>query len=102
MPGGGGSDAPGRRRRPTIDDVAARAGVSAASVSFAMNDRPGVGAETRERIFAAARKNKVAFLEGAPADQLTKIIDEGVRVIAGQKEETARIGREHSKRTMPY
>jgi DNA-binding LacI/PurR family transcriptional regulator len=56
MPGGGGSDAPGRRRRPTIDDVAARAGVSAASVSFAMNGRPGVGAATRERIFAAARE----------------------------------------------
>jgi len=54
MPGGGGSDAPGRRRRPTIDDVAARAGVSAAAVSFAMNGRPGVGAATRERILAVA------------------------------------------------
>src|SRR5689334_5068204 len=43
------------RRRPTIADVARRAGVSAAAVSFAVNDRPGVSPETRERILEAAR-----------------------------------------------
>jgi DNA-binding LacI/PurR family transcriptional regulator len=46
---------PSTRRRPTIADVARRAGVSAAAVSFAVNDRPGVSPETRERILAAAR-----------------------------------------------
>ncbi|HET7768522.1 MAG TPA: aldolase/citrate lyase family protein [Chloroflexota bacterium] len=66
------------------------------------NPYPPEMQEARDRIFAAARKYKVAFLEGAPADKLPGIIDEGVRVIAGQREETARIGREHSKRTMPY
>jgi DNA-binding LacI/PurR family transcriptional regulator len=45
-----------RRRRPTIDDVAARAGVSSAAVSFAMNGRPGVAEETRQRILAAAQQ----------------------------------------------
>jgi DNA-binding LacI/PurR family transcriptional regulator len=45
-----------RRRRPTIDDVAARAGVSSAAVSFAMNGRPGVGPATRQRILAAAEE----------------------------------------------
>src|SRR3954471_17300901 len=44
------------RRRPTIADVARRAGVSAAAVSFAVNDRPGVSPETRARILAAARE----------------------------------------------
>jgi DNA-binding LacI/PurR family transcriptional regulator len=44
----------GPRRRPTIADVAERAGVSPALVSFAFNDRPGVSAGTRERILAAA------------------------------------------------
>jgi DNA-binding LacI/PurR family transcriptional regulator len=45
-----------RANRPTIDDVAARAGVSSAAVSFAMNGRPGVGEDTRRRILAAAEE----------------------------------------------
>ena len=44
------------RRRPTIDDVARKAGVSSAAVSFAVNDRPGVGEATRARILAAAEE----------------------------------------------
>jgi LacI family transcriptional regulator, repressor for deo operon, udp, cdd, tsx, nupC, and nupG len=47
---------PTRRFRPTIADVARRAGVSRAAVSFAVNDRPGVAAETRERILRAAEE----------------------------------------------
>jgi LacI family repressor for deo operon, udp, cdd, tsx, nupC, and nupG len=46
----------GPRRRPTIAGVAERAGVSPALVSFAFNDRPGVSADTRERILAAAKE----------------------------------------------
>lgn len=38
----------------TIADVARAAGVSASAVSFALNDRPGVSAPTRERILATA------------------------------------------------
>lgn len=41
-------------RRPTIADVAQRAGVSRSSVSFALNDRPGIAEETKERILAVA------------------------------------------------
>lgn len=42
-------------RRPTIADVARRAGVSRSSVSFALNDRPGLAQETKARILEAAK-----------------------------------------------
>lgn len=42
------------RSRPTIHDVAHRAGVSATTVSHVLNDRGRVNAETRERVHAAA------------------------------------------------
>ena len=44
----------GRGRRPTIADVALRAGVSKGLVSFALNDRPGVNVATRDRILTVA------------------------------------------------
>lgn len=42
--------------RITIADVAGRAGVSIGAVSFALNGRPGVSEETRQRILAVARE----------------------------------------------
>src|SRR5215469_13644289 len=45
-----------RMRRPTIADIAQRAGVTKAAVSFALNGQPGVSAATRERILAIARE----------------------------------------------
>ncbi|HEU0060992.1 MAG TPA: aldolase/citrate lyase family protein [Hyphomicrobiaceae bacterium] len=57
--------------------------------------------EARRRVFAACKRNGVAFLEvGSPAT-ITSQLDEGVRVIAGQDQETARIGRAHQRRAMP-
>lgn len=58
-------------KRLTISDIATMAGVSNGTVSYALNDRPGVSAQTRERILriadelgwrpsAAARALKVA------------------------------------------
>ncbi|QDP97395.1 LacI family transcriptional regulator [Microlunatus elymi] len=40
--------------RVTIDDLAARLGLSRASVSYALNGRPGVGEQTRSRVLALA------------------------------------------------
>ena len=65
------------------------------------NPYPPEMQEAREKVFAACRRNRVAFLEGASPENIREKIDEGVRVIAGHREDTARIGREHSKRTMP-
>src|SRR5918912_3505893 len=58
------------RRRPTIADVARRAGVSATAVSFAVNDRPGVSPATRSRILAAARE--LGWRPSASARALTE------------------------------
>ncbi len=43
-------------KRPTISDIAIRAGVTKAAVSFALNGQPGVSAGTRERILAIAEE----------------------------------------------
>lgn len=42
--------------RPTINDVARAAGVSKGAVSFALNNRPGLAADTRDRILATAHE----------------------------------------------
>ena len=57
--------------------------------------------EARERAFAACRKNRVPFLESCSPDNIVAKLDEGVRVIAGHREDTARIGRAHQRRAMP-
>ncbi|WP_159618315.1 LacI family DNA-binding transcriptional regulator [Ruania rhizosphaerae] len=44
----------GRRARVTIQQLATELGVSKAAVSFALNDKPGVSEETRQRVLAAA------------------------------------------------
>ena len=49
--------------------MARRAGVSSAAVSFAVNDRPGVGAATRARILAAA--DELGWEPSASARALT-------------------------------
>jgi 2-keto-3-deoxy-L-rhamnonate aldolase RhmA len=57
--------------------------------------------EARERVFAACRKNRIPFLETCSPENIIAKLDEGVRVIAGHREETAKIGRLHQRRTMP-
>ncbi|MGW7417007.1 LacI family DNA-binding transcriptional regulator, partial [Streptomyces sp. NPDC054863] len=43
-------------RRPTMKDIARRAGVSESAVSFALNDRPGVSSGTRARVRRVAEE----------------------------------------------
>jgi DNA-binding LacI/PurR family transcriptional regulator len=43
-------------KRPTIADIARRAGVTKSAVSFALNGRPGVSQITRDRILAIAEE----------------------------------------------
>jgi DNA-binding LacI/PurR family transcriptional regulator len=44
----------GARRRPRLEDVAARVGMSPASVSMVLSNAPGPSAATRERVLEAA------------------------------------------------
>jgi len=57
--------------------------------------------EARRRVFAACRKSGIAFLETCSPETIIAKLDEGVRVIAGHREETAFVGRAHQQRTMP-
>jgi DNA-binding LacI/PurR family transcriptional regulator len=76
-----------RTRRATIADVAARAGVSIGAVSFALNDRPGVSAETRERIRAIAREldwrphSAALALSGARAGAVGLVLNRPARAL---------------------
>ncbi|HEY0937147.1 MAG TPA: LacI family DNA-binding transcriptional regulator, partial [Trebonia sp.] len=56
-------------KRPTISDIAQRAGVTKAAVSFALNGQPGVSDATRERILAIARE--IGFQPSSAARALT-------------------------------
>ncbi len=53
----------------SIRDVAERAGVSIATVSRVMNDRPDVGVATRERVLGVARE--LGYVAHGPARALT-------------------------------
>jgi DNA-binding LacI/PurR family transcriptional regulator len=74
-------------KRPTIADIAHRAGVTKAAVSFALNGQPGVSAATRERILAIAdeigfQPSKAArALSGGRAGAFGLIIDRPARML---------------------
>ena len=57
--------------------------------------------EARRRVLAACRKHGIGFLETCAPETVAARIEEGVRVVAGHREDTARAGRAHQKRTMP-
>lgn len=57
--------------------------------------------EARECVFAASRKNRVAFLEICSPENIIAKLDEGARDIAGHHEETAKVGHAHHRQRMP-
>lgn len=76
-------------------------GLSLGYVAVPREPYPAEMREARERVFAACRNNRIAFLETGSPENIAEKLDEGVRVIAGHREETAKIGRTHQRRTMP-
>src|SRR5579859_2046169 len=76
-------------------------GLSLGYTTLQRDPYPPEMAEARARVFAACKRNGIAFLEGCSPDNIRGRLDEGVRVIAGHNPETARIGRAHQNRMMP-
>jgi DNA-binding LacI/PurR family transcriptional regulator len=74
-------------KRPTIADIASRAGVTKAAVSFALNGQPGVSAATRERILAIASElgfqpsSAARALSDGRAGALGLVIDRPARTL---------------------
>ncbi len=67
-----GDSRSGRRRgvrRPTISDIAQRAGVSKVAVSYALNGQPGVSEATRRKIIAIA--DEIGFSPSSAARALS-------------------------------
>ena len=77
-----------RGGRVTIKDIAERAGVSKGAVSYALNGRPGVSDDTRDRIVAIANElgwypNRAArALSAARADACGLVLARPARTIA--------------------
>jgi DNA-binding LacI/PurR family transcriptional regulator len=77
-----------RGGRVTIKDIAQRAGVSKGAVSYALNGRPGVSEDTRDRILAIADElgwypNRAArALSAARADACGLVLARPARTIA--------------------
>src|SRR4051794_33035697 len=74
-------------KRPTIADIARRAGVSKGAVSYALNGQPGVSEATRQRIMAIAREigfnpNRAArALSGARAEAVGLTLCRPARIL---------------------
>jgi 4-hydroxy-2-oxoheptanedioate aldolase len=75
--------------------------LSLGSVKLLRDPYPPVMQAARDKVFEACRRNGIAFLEGCTPGNIVERLSEGVRVIAGHNEETARIGRAYQKREMP-
>jgi len=56
----------------------------------------------RAKVLAACKAQKIFFLNTGNANNIVDMIKEGVMVVAGGNAATAKIGREYTKRTMPY
>jgi DNA-binding LacI/PurR family transcriptional regulator len=74
-------------KRPTIADIAARAGLSTGAVSYALNGQPGVSESTRRRVLAIAEEigwnpNRAArALSGAPTNNIGLALRRPARIL---------------------
>lgn len=74
-------------KRPTIADIARRAGLSKGAVSFALNRQPGVSEQTRQRVLAIAAElgwqpnGAARALSGAPSRTIGMALRRPARIL---------------------
>jgi DNA-binding LacI/PurR family transcriptional regulator len=74
-------------KRPTIADIAERAGVSKGAVSYALNGQPGVSETTRRRVLAIAEEigwnpnGAARALSGAPSNTIGMALRRPARIL---------------------
>lgn len=73
-------------KRPTIADIAHRAGVSKVAVSYALNGQPGVSEATRKRIIAIAEE--IGFRPNSAARALTGAAAQAVGLVLSRPART--------------
>lgn len=73
-------------KRPTIADVARRAGVSKGAVSYALNGQPGVSEATRQRILAIAAE--IGFSPSSAARALSGATARAIGLILARPAQT--------------
>ncbi|VTR76172.1 LacI family DNA-binding transcriptional regulator [Cellulomonas hominis] len=79
---------PVAQRRPTISDVAARAGTSKGTVSFVLNGRAGVAPATRARVLAAI--DELGFSPSGAARALSRSRADAIGLVLARHPETLR------------
>src|SRR5687768_8430248 len=75
-----------RARRPTMADIAQRAGVSKVAVSYALNGQPGVSEATRRRILAIAEE--IGFSPSSAARAHSGAAAQGVWLVVSRPART--------------
>ena len=80
-------------KRPTIADIARRAGVSKGAVSYALNGQPGVSEATRQRIVAIAQE--IGFNPNSAARALSGASARAVGLTLSRPARILGIDREH-------
>jgi 4-hydroxy-2-oxoheptanedioate aldolase len=76
-------------------------GLALGYVKIPRDPYPAEMQQARDRVFGAGRRFGLAFLEMATPESVVTKIREGVRIISGHREDTARVGRAHTRREMP-
>src|SRR5262249_1828055 len=76
-------------------------GLSLGYLGLPRHPYPPAMQEARERVFAACRRTRIAFLGGSPPGDVGARPAEGVRAAPGHRQDTAAIGRAHQGRAMP-